>query len=92
MLVAAGNNLFYYTFPDANKHNYEVDFLLSVGAKLCPIEVKSEGYKSHRSIDEFCKKFSSRVSSRYLVYTKDLRHDKETTMLPIYMLAVLNDK
>jgi len=92
MLVAAGNNLFYYTFPDANKHNYEVDFLLSVDAKLCPIEVKSEGYKSHRSIDEFCKKFSSRVSSRYLVYTKDLRHDKETTMLPIYMLAVLNDK
>jgi len=92
MLVAAGNNLFYYTFPDDNKHNYEVDFLLSVGAKLCPIEVKSEGYKTHRSIDEFCKKFSSRISSRYLVYTKDLRHDKETILMPIYMLAALSDK
>ena len=42
MLVASGNRLFYYTFPDGNRHNYEVDFLLSRGAKICPIEVKSE--------------------------------------------------
>ncbi|MBQ3658278.1 MAG: ATP-binding protein [Bacteroidales bacterium] len=88
MLVASGNRLFYYTFPDGNKHNYEVDFLLSRGAKICPIEVKSEGYNLHRSIDEFCIKYSSRVCDRYLVYTKDLRRDKETIMLPIYMLSV----
>ena len=29
MLTAAGNELFYYTFPDENNHNYEIDFLLS---------------------------------------------------------------
>jgi len=89
MLVASGHRLFYYTFPDANKHSYEVDFLSSKGAKINPIEVKSEGYNTHRSLDEFCKKFSSRIGNRYVVCTKDLRHDKETTILPIYMVGLL---
>lgn len=89
MLVASGNRLFYYTFPDENKHNYEVDFLLSTGFKLCPIEVKSEGYNTHKSLDEFCDKYSSRISNRYLVYTKDLRRDKETIMLPAYMAGLI---
>ena len=89
MLVAAGNRLFYYTFPDGNKHNYEVDFLLSRKAKICPIEVKSEGYNTHRSLDEFCKKFSSRVSECYLIYTKDLRKDGETTLVPVYMTGLI---
>ena len=89
MLVASGNRLFYYKFPDGNRHNYEVDFLLSRGAKICPIEVKSEGYNLHRSIDEFSIKYSSRIGDRYLAYTKDLRRDKETIMLPIYLLSVL---
>ena len=89
MLVAAGNRLFYYSFPDGNKHNYEVDFLLSHTAKICPIEVKSEGYNTHRSLDEFCKKFSSRVGNRYLVYTKDLRKDGATLLVPVYMAGLL---
>lgn len=89
MLVAAGNRLFYYTFPDGNKHNYEVDFLLSYKTKICPIEVKSEGYSTHRSLDEFCTKFSSRVGNRYLVYTKDLRKDGETILVPVYMAGLL---
>ncbi|MBR6455457.1 MAG: ATPase, partial [Prevotella sp.] len=75
--------------PDGNKHNYEIDFLCSKGAKICPVEVKSEGYNTHRSLDEFCKKYSSRVGNRYLVYTKDLRKDGETIMLPIYMLGLI---
>lgn len=89
MLVAAGHRLFYYTFPDGNKHNYEIDFLCSEGAKISPVEVKSEGYKTHRSLDEFCKKFSQRVGNRYLVYTKDLRKDGETLMIPVYMLGLI---
>lgn len=89
MLVAAGHRLFYYTFPDGNKHNYEVDFLCSKGSKINPIEVKSEGYNTHRSLDEFCRKFSSRVSDRYFVYTKDLRRDGETIMLPVYMAGLV---
>ena len=44
MLTASGNKLFYYTFPHATSHkNYEIDFLLSRGKKIYPIEVKSSG-------------------------------------------------
>lgn len=90
MLCAAGNELYYYTFPtDSNKHNYEVDFLLSRGSKLVPIEVKSSGYKSHKSIDMFCEKFSSRVGERYLFYTKDYARDGMTVCLPVYMAGLV---
>lgn len=90
MLTAAGNKLFYYTFPTSTgKHNYKVDFLLSRGNKVCPIEVKSSGYKRHASLDAFCEKFSSRVLQRYLVYTKDLHKDEQTLMLPIYLTQFL---
>lgn len=90
MLTAAENKLFYYTFPTSTgKHNYEVDFLLSRGNKVCPIEVKSSGYKRHASLDAFCEKFSSRVLQRYLVYTKDLHKDEQTLMLPIYLTQFL---
>ena len=90
MLTAAGNKLFYYTFPtETGKHNYEIDFLLSRGNKICPIEVKSSGYKRHASLDAFCKKFSSRVLQRYLIYTKDLQKDEQTLFLPVYLTQFL---
>ncbi|MBR5912598.1 MAG: hypothetical protein IKZ55_11505 [Bacteroidales bacterium] len=47
------------------------------------------GYSTHRSLDEFCKKYASRIGSRYLVYTKDLRKDGETTLAPVYMAGLL---
>jgi len=89
MLTASGNKLFYYTFPDANKHYYEVDFLLSRGQKICPIEVKSSGYATHKSLDAFCEKFSSRIGERYLIFGKDLRKDGSTLMVPFYMAGLL---
>lgn len=88
-LASAGNKLFYYTWIDDQKHRYEVDFLLSRGTKLWPLEVKSSGYNTHKSLDKFCQKFSHRISNRYLVYTKDLRKDGEVTMIPIYMVGLL---
>lgn len=90
MLTAAGNRLFYYTFPtETGKHNYEIDFLLSRGNKICPIEVKSSGYKRHASLDAFCQKFSNRVLQRYLIYTKDLQKDEQTLFLPVYLTQFL---
>ena len=37
----------------------EIDFLISHGNKVCPIEVKFSGYKPHASLDDFCKKYLS---------------------------------
>lgn len=90
MLVAAGNRLFYHTWPTENgKHNYEIDFLLSRGNKICPIEVKSSGYKTHASLDAFQKKFSSRIGNRYLVYPKDLRKEQDLLYVPVFMSMLL---
>ena len=89
MLAASGNKLYYYTWPAPKNHFYEIDFLLSRGSKLCPVEVKSSGYNTHTLLDEFCKKYSNRVKERYLVYTKDLRKDKETMLVPMYMVPFL---
>ena len=89
MLTASGNKLFDHTFPDDNKHICEVDFLLSRAQKICPIEVKSSGYKTHKSLDLFCEKYSDRIRERYLIYTKDLRKDEQTLMVPTYMAPFL---
>ena len=90
MLVAAGNKLFYHTWRSkTSNHNYEVDFLLSRGSKLWPLEVKSSGYQAHKSLDEFCKKYSEHVGNRYLIYTKGLKKDQATTLLPVFMTMFL---
>ena len=89
MLVAAGNKLFYHTWPKDEKHYYEIDFLIAHGHKICPIEVKSSGYKAHKSLDEFCKRYSSRVFRKYLVYTKDFAQDADVSLVPIYLVPFL---
>lgn len=89
MLRCAGNELYYYTFPSKTRNSYEVDFLLSRGNKLLPIEVKSSGYKSHKSLDAFCAKFSSRVSNPVLLYTKDYHREGSVDFLPIYYAPFL---
>lgn len=90
MLTSTGNRLFYHTWPsETSNHNYEIDFLLSRGNKICPIEVKSSGYKTHISLDEFYKKFSSRIGIRYLVYPKDLRREQDLLCVPVFMTMFL---
>lgn len=89
MLASQGNNLFYYTFPKDSKHNYEVDFLLSRGNKIIPIEIKSSGYKTHKPSDAFCEKHPSRISNCILLYTKDYKKDGATMCLPIYFTSML---
>lgn len=91
MLRASGHKLFYYTFPadSAQKKFYEIDFLTVSGSKVNPIEVKSSGYRTHRSLDAFCQKYSSRVGQPYIIYTKDLRSAGGVTYLPAYMTPLI---
>ncbi len=90
ILAANGNELFYYTMMnEVSKHNYEIDFLLARKNKVCPIEVKSSGYKTHRSLDVFTEKYSSRILNRYLVYTKDFARENDIYCLPVYMVPYL---
>ena len=98
MLKSAGNELFYYTFKetgtvppgeDGPVRSYEIDFLLSRNNKICPVEIKSSGYNSHKSLDRFHEKYSGRTMQRYLIYTKDLKKDKDIFCIPAYMSAMI---
>ena len=90
LLASGGNELFYHTFLNkASRHNYEIDFLISRKNKICPIEVKSSGYKTHASLDAFSEKFSGRILEKYLLYTKDLQKDHDILCLPVYMAQFL---
>ncbi|NCB00968.1 MAG: ATP-binding protein [Spirochaetia bacterium] len=85
-----GNKLFYHTFYDTKqKRNYEVDFLLAKGDKICPVEVKSSSYKTHKSLDMFSEKYSSRINEKVVIYTKDLNVQGHTIYLPIYLTMFL---
>lgn len=89
MLTASGNQLFFHIWPKDDSHNYEVDFLLSRGAKVRPVEVKSSGYRTHASLDAFCKKYSHLVDQSFLVYTKDLNKEQMTRHIPVCMTPFL---
>lgn len=60
------------------------------GSKISPIEVKSSGYKSHASLDQFSEKYSS--DRPVAVYTKDLKKDGNVLCLPIYMVLPSQDQ
>lgn len=90
MLASAGNKLFYHTWPtEEGNRNYEIDFIISRQSKICPIEVKSSQSKEHHSIDRFIQKYSSRILTSYMLYTKDMRKEKDLVCLPMYMAAML---
>ena len=90
MLRATGKNLFYHTIPYAEgKKFYETDFVIPDKHKISPVEVKSSGYKTHKSLDEFCAKFSDRIMNRYLVYTKDYKRENGVDCVPVYMTMFL---
>lgn len=90
ILTAKGHSLYYYTFlNEKSRHNYEIDFLISKGNKICPLEVKSSGYSTHKSLDAFSEKYSGRIEDKYLIYTKDLKRDTDILMLPVYMTMLI---
>ena len=72
LLHSNGNELFYHTFMNkTSHHNYEVDFLLAQKNKVCPIEVKSSGYKTHKSLDAFSLKYSDRILQLSLIHISE---------------------
>ena len=89
ILVSTGHKLFYYTWEKDPRHYYEIDFLLSVGSKISPIEVKSSNVRNHSSLDAFYRKFSSRILHNYLVCPKEFAKEEEVIILPLYYLYYL---
>lgn len=94
MLKASGHELFFHEFSyksddSDNEKNYEIDFLTIRNKKVCPIEVKSSGYMTHKSFDCFIKKYPIKVEDRFVICTKDLRFADGVTYIPIYMTGCI---
>lgn len=94
MLRAKNYKLYFHEFKycpkeNSTEKNYEMDFLIVKGKRLVPIEVKSSGYKNHKSFDYFKEKYQLKLNDRYIVYTKDLAYEDEILYLPIYMTILL---
>ena len=94
MLKAGGHDLHFHEFlyqsKDSRKENkYEIDFLLVRNKKICPIEVKSSDYSSHKSFDYFIRKYPIKVQDRYIIYTKDLKVEDGIIYIPAYMTGCI---
>ena len=91
MLRTNGHKLYFYSRSDATnrKNDMEIDFLITEGKKICPIEVKSNNYVSHSSLDKFRDKFSSKIGNSYILYSKDVIVKDGIINLPIYMAMFL---
>ena len=74
---------------ETSNHLHEIDFQLSSGTKICPLEVKSSNYKTHKSLDNFCSKFSSRIGEKYIVHTKEYKSENGVTYIVFYMRPFL---
>jgi len=91
MLRANGHRLFFYSRTDANtsRNIIEIDFLISSGRKVSPIEVKSSAHRAHSSLDKFRKKFSKTIGNTYILYPKDIMIKDDVIHLPLYMAMFL---
>lgn len=98
MLVANGHELHFHEFEYAERKKdgtrgrpkkYEIDFLTIRDKRVCPIEVKSSSYRTHKSLDVFFQKYDVKVNERYVLYAKDLQRDGNVVYLPWYMAICL---
>jgi hypothetical protein len=86
MIVAAGRELYYHTWnKKGSTHYYEIDFLVSKGAKVSPIEVKSSGTGKHESLTDFKKNYSKNVGESFIISQKDIGRSGDIQLVPVYL-------
>lgn len=89
-LVSSGHELRFHEFYDGASSNLkEVDFIISHGTKIVPVEVKSSISGKHASLDAMVAKYHRRIEHSYVIHSKDLRVDGDLTYIPIYMAQFL---
>ncbi len=90
MITASNRELFYHTWnKPGSTHYYEIDFLLSCGAKLDALEVKSSGLGKHESLTLFQTKYSQVIHRAYLLSQKDFACVNTVHMVPLYAAPAL---
>ena len=91
MLRQHRERLYFHSRCDSkNRENHiKIDFLITEGKKISPVEVKSGNYRSHASLDKFRRRFSSVIGNSYILYTNDVMIKDGIIHLPLYMAELL---
>ena len=70
----------------------ELDFLIELGGKVVPIEVKSgKGYKSHKALDNYMEITEYHLDKAYVFSIFNIEKEGNITYLPIYMSYLLKE-
>ena len=90
LITCAGRTLYFHTWKkEKSTHWYEIDFLLTDGKKVIPVEVKSSSVKNHKSIEAFSDKYSSVIGDAYLFSQKDFSTKNNLKLRPLYTLPFI---
>ena len=70
----------------------ELDFLIEMGGKVVPIEVKSgKNYKSHKALDNYLDVSEYHLERAYVFSTSNVEKEENIIYLPIYMSYLLKE-
>lgn len=90
IIASTNRELYFHTWKkEKSTHSYEIDFILGNKGKIVPLEVKSGVIKNHNSIDEFMKKYSSRISKSIVLSNSDVKNENMLLFKPIYLLPFI---
>lgn len=91
MLRRNGHNLCFYSKNDNlhRENHIAIPFLIPDGNKISPIDIKSLHYRSHASLDKFCRKFPDKCGTPYILYPGDVMEKDGILHLPLYMAMFL---
>lgn len=71
----------------------ELDFVIEMGGKVVPIEVKSgNDYKKHKALDHFMSIPDYHMEKAYVFSTGNVEQDGNIIYLPIYLSYLLKEK
>ena len=71
----------------------EMDFVIEMGGKIIPIEVKSgKAYKSHKALDNFMSISDYRLEKGYIFSAGNVEREGNMIYLPIYMCYLLKER
>ena len=70
----------------------ELDFLIEMGGRVVPIEVKSgKNYKSHKALDNYLDVSEYHLERAYVFSTSNVEKEENIIYLPIYMSYLLKE-
>ena len=90
-LKANGHRPFFYTRRNekTRKTEMEIDFLIRKGKKIVPIEVKSSGSSSIKSLLRFKEIYGKHIDAPIVLHHGEMKTEDGVQFFPYYMAALL---